>query len=361
MPRVVVLAGDGVGPEVTREAVRVLEAAAALWGIGVRTEEHAVGGDAIDRTGDPLPEATLAAARAADAVLLGAVGGPRWEGGGPRPEAGLLRLRQALGVYANLRPVYAVPWLASSSPLRPERFQGIRYTIVRELTGGLYFGPRSRSGDRVTDTLVYTRREIERVARVAFSLAAAVGARVTLVDKANVLESSRVWREVVGEVSAEYPYVAFDHELVDSCAMRLVQDPGRYGVILTENLFGDILSDLGAGTLGSLGLMPSASIGDRGPGLFEPVHGSAPDIAGTGRANPLGAIGAVAMMFRYGFGQPDVADAIDTAVLDVLEGGARTQDIAAPGERALTTAEMGDRVLRSLAQAARATATEASG
>jgi 3-isopropylmalate dehydrogenase len=361
MPRVVVLPGDGVGPEVTREAVRVLEAAAALWGVGLHLEEHPVGGQAIDQSGDPLPEATLEAARTADAVLLGAVGGPRWEGAGPRPEAGLLRLRQALGVYANLRPVWAVPWLATSSPLRPERFQGIRYTIVRELTGGLYFGPRGRSGERVTDTLVYTRREIERVARVAFSLAAAAGVKLTLVDKANVLESSRVWREVVGEVAVEYPYVPLDHELVDSCAMRLVQDPGRYGVILTENLFGDILSDLGAGTIGSLGLMPSASLGDRGPGLFEPVHGSAPDIAGSGRANPLGAIGAVAMMFRYGFCQPDVADAIDTAVLDVLESGARTADIAASGERVLTTSEMGDRVVRSLAQAARTTAAGASG
>ncbi len=362
MARVVVLPGDGVGPEVTREAVRVLETAASLWGIGLRLEEHPVGGAAIDAVGDPLPEATLDAARCADAVLLGAVGGPRWEGpAGPRPEAGLLRLRQALGVYANLRPVVAVPWLASASPLRPERFQGIRYLIVRELTGGLYFGPRGRSGDRVTDTLVYTRREIARVARVAFSLAAAEGVRVTLVDKANVLESSRVWREVVGEVAAEYPYVPFDHELVDSCAMRLVESPGRYGVILTENLFGDILSDLGAGTVGSLGLLPSASLGDRGPGLFEPVHGSAPDIAGQGRANPLGAIGAVAMMFRYGLGQPQVGDAIEEAILDVLEAGARTADIADAGERVLTTAEMGDRVLRSLAQAARAQAAEASG
>lgn len=362
MPRVVVLPGDGVGPEVTREAVRVLEAAAALWGVGLRMEEHAVGGAAIDAVGDPLPETTLAACQASDAVLLGAVGGPRWEtAGGPRPEAGLLHLRQSLGVYANLRPVTAVPWLAAASPLRPERFQQIRYLIVRELTGGLYFGPRGRSGDRVTDTLVYTRREIERVARVAFSLASAADAGVTLVDKANVLESSRVWREVVGEVAAEYPYVPFEHELVDSCAMHLVQDPGRYGVILTENLFGDILSDLGAGTVGSLGLLPSASLGDRGPGLFEPVHGSAPDIAGQGKANPLGAIGAVAMMFRYGFGQGRIADAIETAILDTLEGGARTADVAGPSEAVLTTSEMADRVLRSLARAARAAAAEASG
>jgi 3-isopropylmalate dehydrogenase len=355
MARVVVLPGDGVGPEVTREAVRVLEAAGQLWGVAVRIEEHAVGGAAIDRFGDPLPRETLAACQGADAVLLGAVGGPAWDGrAGPRPEAGLLRLRQELGVYANLRPVVAMPWLAASSPLRPEVFQHVRYTIVRELTGGLYFGPRGRKGDRVTDTLVYTRREIARVTRVAFSLAAEAGTHVTLVDKANVLESSRVWREVVGEVASEYPYVPFDTELVDACAMRLCQDPGRYGVILTENLFGDILSDLGAGTLGSLGLMPSASLGDRSPGLYEPVHGSAPDIAGKGVANPLGAIGAVAMMFRYGLGHPEAADAIDSAVADAIEGGARTPDIVVAGERAISTREMGDRVLRSLAAVARA-------
>jgi 3-isopropylmalate dehydrogenase len=349
MARVVVLPGDGVGPEVTREAVRVLEAAGQLWNVAVRTEERPVGGAAIDLVGDPLPEETLAACREADAVLLGAVGGPRWEGGsGPRPEAGLLRLRRELGVYANLRPVVAVAPLAAASPLRPEVFARVRYLIVRELTGGLYFGPRGRQGDRVTDTLVYTRREIARVARVAFSLAAEAGVPLTLVDKANVLESSRVWREVVGEVAAEYPYVHFETELVDACAMRLCQDPGRYGVILTENLFGDILSDLGAGTLGSLGLLPSASLGDRSPGLYEPVHGSAPDIAGEGVANPLGAIGAVAMMFRYGLAHPEAADAIEGAVADVLEAGARTRDIALPGEATLTTREMGDAVLRAL-------------
>ncbi len=360
MARVLVLAGDGVGPEVTREAVRVLEAAGALFGIAVRTEVGLIGGAAIDAGGAALTAETLERARAADAVLLGAVGGPRWDGPGPRPEEGLLALRSALGVYANLRPVRAVPGLAASSPLRPEHFRRVGYTIVRELTGGLYFGPRGRSGERVTDTLVYTRREIERVARVAFALAAARGERVTLVDKANVLESSRVWREVVGEVAAEYPYVGFDTELVDSCAMRLVQDPGRYGVILTENLFGDILSDLGAGTVGSLGLMPSASLGDRSPGLFEPVHGSAPDIAGRGIANPLGAIGAVAMMFRYAFGESVAADAIDDAILDVLEAGARTADIATPGERVLGTRAMGDAVLASLARAVRTAAMERS-
>jgi len=355
MPRVAVLPGDGVGPEVTREAVRVLQAAAGLFGLSVGVEEHPVGGCAIDLEGDPLPPATLAACRRADAVLLGAVGGPAWEkGGGPRPEAGLLRLRRELGVYANLRPIVAVPALAGASPLRPEVFATVRYTIVRELTGGLYFGPRSRRGDRVTDTLVYTRQEIARVARTAFGLAGHMGRHVTLVDKANVLESSRVWREVVSEVAVEFPYVPLETELVDACAMRLVRDPGRYGVILTENLFGDILSDLGAGTLGSLGLLPSASLGDHAPGLYEPVHGSAPDIAGRGTANPLGAIGAVAMMMRHAFDQPTAADAIEGAVDDALAAGLRTPDIAAPGETAVGTRETADAVLRALGSRVRA-------
>lgn len=356
MARIVVLAGDGVGPEVTREAVRLLETAAALWHVPLRIEEHLVGGAAIDATGDPLPPETVEACAGADAVFLGAVGGPKWEGRtGRRPEDGLLALRAALGVYANLRPVWAMPALSDSSPLKAERFASIHYTIVRELTGGLYFGPRARHGDRVTDTLVYTRHEIARVARVAFGLAsfAGAGAHVTLVDKANVLASSRLWREAVAEVASEFPYIPFDMELVDACAMRLCQDPGRYSILLTENLFGDILSDLGAGTLGSLGLMPSASLGDQAPGLYEPVHGSAPDIAGRGIANPLGAMGAVAMMFRYGLGQPGIADAIEQAIARVVTDGARTPDIAARGEATIGTAAMGDLVLGALSRASR--------
>lgn len=351
--RVTVLPGDGVGPEVTTQAMAVLRAVSALWHLPVETEEYPVGGAAIDQTGDPLPKETLDAAKHSDAVFLGAVGGPRWDGGARRPEEGLLRLRRELEVFANLRPVRAVPYLAGPAPVRPEVHRSIEYVIVRELTGGLYFGESGRVEDGRYDTMVYRRSEISRVSRVAFSLAAAAGAKVTLVDKANVLSTSRLWREVVGEIASEYPYVAYDTELVDSCAMHLVQDPGRYGIILTENLFGDILSDLGAGTLGSLGLLPSASIGGHGPGLYEPVHGSAPDIAGQDLANPLGAIGALAMMLRYSLGAEEAADAVDGSITDALAEGMRTMDIAAPGQDTVGTAEMGVAVLRALDRRAR--------
>lgn len=346
--RVTVLPGDGVGPEVTAQAMTVLRDVVALWRLPLQTSECLIGGAAIDATGDPLPEETLAAARASDAVFLGAVGGPRWDGQARRPEEGLLRLRRELEVFANLRPVKAVPYLTGPAPVRPEIHRAISYTIVRELTGGLYFGESGHVPDGCYDTLVYRRSEIARVSRVAFALAAAQGLKVTLVDKANVLSTSRLWREVVGEVAAEYPYVAYDTELVDSCAMHLVQDPGRYGIIVTENLFGDILSDLGAGTLGSLGLLPSASIGGRGPGLYEPVHGSAPDIAGRDLANPLGAIGATAMMLRYSLGAEPAADAVEASITDVLAEGLRTADIAAPGQPRVGTTEMGAAVLRAL-------------
>lgn len=351
--RVTVLPGDGVGPEVTTQAMAVLREVSALWHLPIETGEFPIGGAGIDRTGDPLPEETLAAARGSDAVFLGAVGGPKWEGAVRRPEEGLLRLRRELEVFANLRPVRAVPYLSGPAPVRPEVHRAISYVIVRELTGGLYFGESGHVEDGCYDTMVYRRSEIARVTRVAFSLAAAAGSKVTLVDKANVLSTSRLWREVVGEVACEYPYVTYDTELVDSCAMHLVQDPGRYGIILTENLFGDILSDLGAGTLGSLGLLPSASIGGRGPGLYEPVHGSAPDIAGRNLANPLGAIGAVAMMLRYSLGADGAADAVDASITDVLADGLRTKDIVAPGQTVVGTTEMGAAVLTALRRRAK--------
>lgn len=347
--KVVLLPGDGIGPEVIRQAVRVLRRVAEdAIGVPLELSEEFVGGAALDRYGDPLPSETLRACRKADAVLLGAVGGPAWDDAPVRPEAGLLRLRKELAVFANLRPIRRSPALSASSPLRPEVVAHVDYLIVRELTGGLYFGPHGREGSRVFDTLVYRKSEISRVAKVAFRQAAARSETVTLVDKANVLESSRMWREVVTEVSREFPGVAWTTELVDSCALHMVQDPGRYDVILTENLFGDILSDLGAGTLGSLGLLPSASLGDRAPVLYEPVHGSAPDIAGRGRANPLGAIGAVAMMFRHSFGRPKAADLVEAAIEDVLTAGARTADLAGPGERPFSTDEMTNAVLKAI-------------
>ena len=345
---VTVLPGDGVGPEVTAQAMAVLREVEELWHLRIETAEFPIGGAAIDAAGDPLPTATLEAAQKSDAVFLGAVGGPRWDAGAKRPEEGLLRLRRELEVFANLRPIRAVPYLTGPAPVRPEIHRTIQYVIVRELTGGLYFGESGRVANGCYDTMVYRRSEIARVTRVAFALAAAEGSHVTLVDKANVLSTSRLWREVVGEVASEYPYVTYETELVDSCAMHLVQDPGRYGVILTENLFGDILSDLGAGTLGSLGLLPSASLGSRGPGLYEPVHGSAPDIAGRNLANPLGAIGAVAMMLRYSLGAEEAAQAVEASITDVLADGLRTKDIAASGQSTVGTDEMGQAVCRAL-------------
>ena len=346
--RVVVLPGDGIGPEVTAEAVRVLEAAAELHGLTLSLEEHEIGAAGVAAFGDSLPASTAAAVTQADAVLLGAVGHPSLADaeGRRRPEAGLLALRKLLGAYANLRPVSVHPALRHASPLRPERLEGVDLLIVRELLGGLYYGqPRALERDAAVNTLRYSVPEIERVARVAFHAARGRRGRLTSVDKANVLEVSQLWRETVTRVSAEYPDVALEHLYVDYAAMRLVAQPAAIDVLLTENLFGDILSDEGAVLSGSLGLLPSASIGD-GPGLFEPVHGSAPDIAGKGIANPLGAIASVAMLLRYGLKQPEAADQVDRAVSAVLASGARTADIARPGERTVGTREMGEMVAR---------------
>lgn len=337
---VAVLEGDGIGPEVIREARRVVDAAAEAAGQKVSWRLLPFGGQAIDQTGVPLPESTLAGCRSADAVLLGAVGGPRWDRDLPperRPEAGLLALRSGLGVYANLRPIRAIPAVRDASPLRPEVLEGADLLVVRELTGGLYFGPRGRSDGppvRSYDTMVYTEGEIERVVRLAFRLAAGRRRRLASVDKANILETSRHWRETVERVSREYPEVEVGHLYVDAAAMELVRWPATFDVMVTENLMGDILTDLGAAVAGSIGLLPSASVGDGGPGLYEPIHGSAPDIAGRGVANPLGAILSAALMCRLSLGWPEVAEAIESAVDSVLAQGCRTPDLArgpAPG------------------------------
>jgi 3-isopropylmalate dehydrogenase len=344
--RVAVLPGDGIGPEVTAEAVRVLHAAAELHGFAIETADYAVGAAGVAEAGDALPASTAAAVTQADAVLLGAVGHPSLAAaeGRRRPEAGLLALRKLLGAYANLRPVTVHQALRHASPIRPERLAGVDLLIVRELLGGLYYGqPRGREADTAVNTMRYSVAEIERVARVAFETARGRRRLVTSVDKANVLEVSGLWRDTVTRVGADYPDVRLEHLYVDYAAMRLVSQPAAVDVLLTENLFGDILSDEAAVLTGSLGLLPSASIGD-GPGLFEPVHGSAPDIAGRGVANPLGAIASAALLLRYGLNQPEAADAVDRAVGSALEAGLRTPDLARPGEATVGTRAAGERV-----------------
>jgi 3-isopropylmalate dehydrogenase len=328
----------------------VLTAVSELFGYGIETAEHAIGATAYARFGEPFPPATRDAVTQADAVLLGAVGDPALDRAPRhhRPEAGLLALRKTLQAYANLRPVAVHPALAHASPLRPERLAGVDVLIVRELTGGLYYGePRGRDEESAVNTLRYTAAEVERVARVAFEAARGRRQRVTSVDKANVLEVSQLWRDVVARVGAAYPDVTLEHLYVDYAAMRLVADPASLDVVVTENLFGDILSDEAAVLAGSLGLLPSASLGD-GPGLFEPVHGSAPDIAGRGIANPVGAIASVAMLFRHGLGLAEAADLVNRAVRRVLDAGVRTRDLARAGEPVVSTREFGDRVLQFL-------------
>jgi 3-isopropylmalate dehydrogenase len=344
---IAILAGDGIGPEVTHQAERVLSAVGERFGWDIELRRHLIGGVAYASTGAVFPAETRAAVTNADAVFLGAVGDPSLDEAprDARPEAALLALRRLLGVYANLRPVRVRPALAGASPIKAELLQGVDLLIVRELTGGLYYGePRGRYGSRAVNTLSYDAAEIERVARKAFEAAKVRGGLGTSVDKANVLEVSQLWRETVTRLAKEYPTVRLDHRYVDVAAMQLVTSPSAFDVILTENLFGDILSDEAAVLAGSLGLLPSASLGD-GPGLFEPVHGSAPDIAGRGIANPLGAILSAAMLLRHGLGQPEAADVVDRAVDEVVEQGARTADLVRQGERPLSTGEMGDRVV----------------
>ena len=350
--RIAVLPGDGIGPEVTREACRALQAAAERFGFEIALSEHPVGAVAVREFHDPLPAATREAVTGAVAVLLGAVGDPSLDAA-PRhlkPETGLLQLRALLGVYANLRPVALHPALADRSPLRADRLHGVDLLIVRELTGGLYYGePRGNDGQVAVNTLRYTVAEIERVARVAFEAARGRRGRLLSVDKANVLETSQLWRETVTRLAKEYPLVTLEHIYVDYAAMRLVAEPASIDVLVTENLFGDILSDEAAVLVGSLGLLPSASLGE-GPGLFEPIHGSAPSIAGQDVANPVGAILSAAMLLRHGLGRADGAAAIEKAVALAIASGARTRDIARPGDRTLGTREMGDRIVALIRQ-----------
>lgn len=343
--KITILPGDGIGPEVTTEAVKVLETVCSIYEIPIETETHLIGGVAITNTDTPFPEETKASCVSSDSVLLGAVGDPRFDGQPPekRPEKGLLAMRQALGGFANLRPARAFPALIGSSPLREEVFAGTDMLIVRELLGGLYFGePRGFGENRVDayNTLVYSVPEIERVARVAFEAAKVRKGKVTSVDKANVLEVSQLWREVVTRVGKDYPGIKLEHQFVDSCAMLLVTDPSRFDVILTENMFGDILSDEAAVLTGSLGMLPSATIGGS-VDLYEPIHGSAPDIAGRGIANPLGAIASVAMLMRYTAKNEVAARAIDSSVQRILDEGHRTADIARAREKVSSTAEIG--------------------
>ena len=342
MPRIVLLPGDGIGPEIGTAARTVL---ARLGDFEIT--EHLIGGASIDEHGTALTDEVLEACRQADAVLLCAVGGPKWDTTDPdkpRPEQGLLGLRKGLGLFANLRPVRPSEALIDASPLRRERIDGTDLLVVRELTGGIYFGESGREGDRAHDDCAYTVEEIERIARVAFEAAGERKGRLTSVDKANVMETSRLWRETVTRLAPEYEGIELDHLLVDNAAMQLVSNPTGFDVIVTENLFGDILSDEAAMLTGSLGMLPSASLGEDGPGLYEPVHGSAPDIAGTGKANPLATLLSVAMMLKYGLGMHEEATRLEAAVDSALTDGLRTPDLGGDA----TTDEMTEAVLQSM-------------
>ena len=344
--RIALLPGDGIGPEVIAEAKKVLDAVA-------RSGDHAaafggglVGGAAIDAMGTPLPEETLALCRASDAVLFGAVGGPKWDDptAKMRPEQGILGLRKGLGLFANLRPIRLNPSLVDASSIKPDVLSGTDLVVVRELTGGIYFGQRGRknNGAAAFDTMVYSVPEVERVLRVAFELARKRRKHVTSVDKANVLECSRLWRETAVRVASEYPEVTFESLLVDSCAMHLIRHPSSFDVIVTGNMFGDILTDEASMLAGSLGMLPSAALGQGKLGLYEPIHGTAPDIAGKGIANPIGAILSAAMLLRYSLDLDDEADAVEAAVSQVLAQGYRTQDIADSASKVVGTIAMGD-------------------
>ena len=344
--KIALIRGDGIGPEVVNEAVKVLDRIGEKFGHSFTYTDVLLGGCAIDACGKPYPDGTTEACKACDAVLLGAVGGPKWGAGAVRPEQGLLAIRKELGLYANLRPATLRPALADASPLKPETTaRGIDLMMVRELTGGIYFCKRDRSvtedrGVECTDLMAYSEKEIERIGRRAFELARMRRKKVTSVDKANVLETSRLWRSVMHRLSEEYPDVQYEDMLVDNTAMQIVRDPSQFDVVVTENMFGDILSDEASMVTGSIGLLPSASIGDTAPGLYEPIHGSAPDIAGQDKANPIATILSVAMMMRYSFQLPAEADAIETAVDAVLAEGWHTADIAGEGDP-VGTREMG--------------------
>jgi 3-isopropylmalate dehydrogenase len=349
--RIAVLPGDGIGPEVTAEGIRCLERIAEMFGHGFELQTLPFGGAAIDSAGDPLPSETLRACLAADAVLLGAIGGPRWSAPDARlrPEAGLLRLRKELGTFANLRPVKVDPALADASTLKPEVIAGVDLVFVRELTGGIYFGEKHRDAASASDLCVYSAQEIERIVRVAAQLAQSRRRRLTSIDKSNVLETSRLWREVTQRVvEREFPAIELTHMLVDAAAMHLIRRPRDFDVLVTENMFGDILTDEASMLAGSLGLLPSASLGSGRRGIYEPIHGSAPDIAGRGLANPLGTILSVALLLRHSLSLDVEADALEGAVAQALAHGARTADLVAADARALSTRAAGDAVLSRL-------------
>ena len=352
---IALLKGDGIGPEIVDSAVRVLERVGAKFGHTFRFSSYLIGGAAIDQTGAPLPDETVDGCLKSDSVLLGAVGGPKWDAlpGHLRPEKALLGIRKAMGVYTNLRPAKLYGALSSACPLREEvSAAGFDIMIVRELTGGIYFGERGRRngsyGEEAYDTECYSRFEIERIARAAFAVARKRRGHVTSIDKANVLETSRLWRETVHAVANDYPDVTLSDMLVDNAAMQLVRAPQQFDVIVTSNMFGDILSDEASQITGSIGMLPSASLGDGTRGLYEPIHGSAPDIAGTGKANPIATILSAAMLLRYSLDLASEANAIERAVAAVLDAGLRTADIAGPGVAPLTTAAMTDAILEQL-------------
>jgi len=347
--KILILPGDGIGPEVTAEAENLLLEIARQHGISIEIEHALIGGAAMEATGVPLPDETLAACRQADAVLLGAVGGPQWSDpdAAIRPEQGLLQLREELGLFANLRPVRVHPALAAISPLKAEHIENVDIMVVRELTGGIYFGDKQEGDEYASDLCAYSRAEIERVVIRAAELARQRCGGLTLVDKANVLATSRLWRKVTTEIMAgQYPDVPFDVMLVDAAAMHIVANPGRFNVIVTENLFGDILTDEASMLVGSMGMLPSASLGDGRVGLYEPIHGSAPDIAGKGIANPFGMLASVAMMFRYTLGDHEIANRIERAIWSAVSNGECTPDIGGK----LTTSEAGEAVRERLGE-----------
>ncbi len=347
---IAVLPGDGIGPEVTREALRVVERVAAAAGHRLELREALIGGAAIDATGDAFPDATRALVADADATLLGAVGGPKWGPDAPvRPEQGLLDLRSAMNVYANVRPVRTHPALYAASPLRPEFLRDVDILVVRELTGGIYFGDKERSEDSATDVSHYTRAEIERVVRIAAEFARQRRGKVTSVDKANVLETSRLWRRVTDELfAAEFRDLELETLFVDAASMHLLSRPADFDVLVTENMFGDILTDEASMLAGSMGMLPSASLNQDRKGLYEPIHGSAPDIAGRGIANPCGTILSVALLLRWSLGLETDAERIEDAVYGALEAGHRTGDIAGPDDTPISTSQMGDAILERL-------------
>lgn len=347
--RIAVLSGDGIGPEVTAEAVKIMNVVGARFGHAFAFRSGLVGGVAIDAAGTALPEETLELCRSSDAVLFGAIGGPKWDDprAAVRPEQGLLALRKGLGLFANLRPVRLYPCLLGATPLKEDIVSGVDLVVVRELTGGLYFGQPSKrwdgpSGREAVDTLVYTEAEVARVVQVACNLARGRRKKVTSVDKQNVLSSSRLWREVASEVAVRNPDVTVEHMLVDTCAMKLISQPRQFDVIVTENMFGDILTDEAAVLAGSMGMLPSASLADGRFGLYEPIHGSAPDLAGTRKANPVAAILSAAMLLRLSLQLTREADAVEASVRQVLDDGFRTEDIRSPGASVVSTAQMGD-------------------